>query len=680
MDSKSYEKRIKKNPEKRSHSERTTYWRNIRKHVFAISQSVDEDEWVEEHTSTNETYSLKNSQLFPEHRSESESSHDLFSENNSAKFNDNNCLSETINFPLSNDTNDYDTSNECQFSTFTDASYDHLLSEHIRIWALQHRCTQACVNGLLNILRSHGHQLPKDSRSILGTLDKVQTTELNAGEYYYLGIRKGLEDILKNNIYADKEIKLLFNVDGLPIFKSSGYQLWLITSQFSNFNPFTIALYGGYDKPTAINFLHDFSKELQEFHNKTVILCGKFYIVSIFAIPCDSPARSLLKGTVQHSGYNACERCDDYGVPVQGRIVYDTTNPNLISSRTDNGLRTGQYSERNNDNRCHHHNITPLYEIHSLDLVKQFPLDYMHLVCLGAVRRILYYFKGSYPRIYSGRLSAANLIKISNRLSQIKGKLPSEFVRQPRELTEVNRWKATELRTFLLYTGIVVLKNVLNPKTYKHFLSLVLAIRMLCEENINLRQTYLNSARELINYFVTNAHEHYGNTFTVYCIHNLKHLPDDVEYFQLPLDAYSCFRFENYLQTIKRLVRGKKNPLKEIIKRLDELKGTLQENSTHITKLDCAKNSWFLSKNYVCFIKEILPNGRLVYNAFKKTELDNFFIDFIDSNKLNIFVIKKDKHPLEKIDDVDIVLRKCVCLMHEDDRVIIPLLNSANFK
>ena len=519
-----------------------------------------------------------------------------------------------------------------EFCELTDNSQS--LLKDIRIWVLKHQTTRECVNDLLTILRNHGHQLPKDSRTVLGTLNKVDTTEMNEGEYKYLGIKEGLETILRRSAYNCHEIKLLFNVDGLPIFKSSGYQLWPITSQFSVFQPFTVALYGGQKKPNPIEFLTNFAHELKELHNKTVILCDKSYYVSIFAIPCDSPARSLLKGIVQHCGYHACERCDEACVSVKGRIVYGTINSNLVLKRTDYGLRSGQYAQLDNENRSYQHIVTPLYEIQELDLVQQFPLDYMHLVCLGVMRRILLYLKGGYPRIFSGRLASADLIEISHRLSELKGKLPSDFARQPRELTEVNRWKATEFRTFLLYTGIVVLKDVLEPKRYKHFLSLALAIRMLCEEETILRCSYLNSARQLLNYFVTNAHEHYGDTFTVYNIHNLKHLTDDVEFFQSSLDVFACFQFENYLKTLKGMVRGKQNPLIEIIKRLHELKDTYSEKTIPITKFNGPTNSWFNTQDCICFVNNILPDGRLVCKMYKKSELDNFFEGFVFSKTL----------------------------------------------
>ena len=117
---------------------------------------------------------------------------------------------------------------------------------------------------------------------------------------------------------------------------------------------------------------------------------------------------------------------------------------------------------------------------------------------------------------------------ISEQLLKFNGRLASDFVRQPRSISELNWWKATKLRSFPLYTGLVALKGVLSKQSYKHFLSLSLAIRMLCEKNTIKRNSNIESARQLLNYFVKNSKEHYGSSFNVYNVHGLLHIADDV--------------------------------------------------------------------------------------------------------------------------------------------------------
>ena len=125
----------------------------------------------------------------------------------------------------------------------------------------------------------------------------------------------------------------------------------------------------------------------------------------------------------------------------------------------------------------HDHQIdkTPLIDS-GIDCIMQFPLDYMHLVCLGIMKRLLLFYKEG-PRPF--RLGPFQISQISGRLKNITGLIPSGFAQQPRGLDELKRWKATELRTFLLYVGPIVLKGILRPEKHIHFLSLSVSIRIL---------------------------------------------------------------------------------------------------------------------------------------------------------------------------------------------------------
>ena len=68
----------------------------------------------------------------------------------------------------------------------------HNFSTDLASWAVRNRCTQASINELLSILKSHGHpELPKDSRSLLKTPRHVVTSKKCGGDYVHFGIATG---------------------------------------------------------------------------------------------------------------------------------------------------------------------------------------------------------------------------------------------------------------------------------------------------------------------------------------------------------------------------------------------------------------------------------------------------------------------------------------------------------
>ena len=101
--------------------------------------------------------------------------------------------------------------------------------------------------------------------------------------------------------------------------------------------------------------------------------------------------------------------------------------------------------------------VSPLVEI-DIDVINLFPLDYMHLDCLGAVQRISNCLKKG----LGGKISANNINEISLLLISLNGHMPNEFSCQPRSLKDFDRWEATEFHQFLLYSGPVVLRNILS--------------------------------------------------------------------------------------------------------------------------------------------------------------------------------------------------------------------------
>lgn len=283
-------------------------------------------------------------------------------------------------------------------------------------------------------------------------------------------------------------------------------KFWPILVKCGHFDPFIAAIFSGKGKPSPLeDYLKDFLTEYKHLKDNGVVYKGQTYTVNIDALICDAPARAYLKCIKGPTSYESCERCIIRATRVEGRMVFSEQE---CTSRTDDCFSRVEY-------RNHQTDVSPFIAA-GIPCISSFVLDYMHMVCLGVVRRLLIYLIRG-PKIC--RLSVRQKDAISQKLIALRGRMPSEFARQPRGLHEMDRWEATELRQFLLYTGPVVLKTVVSPERYKHFLSLTVAMSILLESDDRIRNAYLQYAHELIKHFVSSCAVLYGKTFPVYNVH-----------------------------------------------------------------------------------------------------------------------------------------------------------------
>lgn len=59
---------------------------------------------------------------------------------------------------------------------------------------------------------------------------------------------------------------------------------------------------------------------------------------------------------------------------------------------------------------------------------------------------------------------------LTDRLVGAQKNVPMEFACNTRALREIDRWKVTKFRQFLLYTGTVMLKDLFSTEMYINFL------------------------------------------------------------------------------------------------------------------------------------------------------------------------------------------------------------------
>lgn len=514
--------------------------------------------------------------------------------------------------------------------------------DEIAAWSISHDVTREGTNELLSILRHSGYfyksDIPKDARTLKKTPRDVNVIDKCGGNYTYFGIEMGLLEMSSKFVISNFQnncIALDFNIDGIPIQDSSNYEFWPILCSVYNLQacPFIVALYGGPKKPSDVEgFLSDFVSELCHLITNGIVINNMNYSVALRTFICDAPARAFLKSITYHTAKNACERCTVVGVRTENRTVF--TN-DIADKRSDPDFRANKYKE-------HKFSDSPILRIPGVDVINSIVLDSMHLVYLGVCRRLLTFLKSG-PNV---KLSNRQLKVVSDRLLSISSSTPSEFVRRPRSMFDLERWKATELRQFTLYTGIIVLHGVVNNDMYNLFLALSIAMRILHIKDVSERSSLLPGARALLAAFVHNSRIICGDCFATYNVHNLLHICDDVEFHKCAIDEMSAFPYENYLQHLKKTVRNAtRNPVVSAVKRLHEQSNSCQlgykirRNASKISPK--RRDKYFICKGgQYCEVLEVISDGKnnVAYacRVISATYLRAAFTSPMDSSQFGI--------------------------------------------
>ncbi|XP_028982090.1 uncharacterized protein LOC107040388 [Diachasma alloeum] len=472
------------------------------------------------------------------------------------------------------------------------------LKKFLRVWHLKHKISQTATSDLLKGLQQSGQDLPATTKTLLSTPKRNQIRDLGTGKFAYYGLEKAICDQLR---YVDLEafpnvINLFINVDGVPISKSSKSELWPILGKIEhldNFDPFVIAIYHGTSKPESVEvFLDEFIDEYFILNEEGFHFKNRHYRVHIKAFLTDTPARNFLLCFPAHN--SRCASCIQEGITIQSRRLFLEIKGAL---RTDDNFRVGLPDKFQNV-------YSPL-EYAGFSMTTQFPLDYLHLLCLGVMKKLLLIW---YQRIKSPQVFST----INGFFCSLGRCTPSDFPRKPRTLEEVTRWKATEFRLFLLYLGPILVPLFLDERKVIHFNSLNCAVRILCDPN--LCESNNEYANQLMEYFVEMMEVLYTKLSMIFNVHNCLHLANYVKLFG-PLDAFSCFPFENQLQIMKNLIKSGALPLAQIMNRMIERATHLPPR--HPTIRD---GFTFLGEKKNCE----LPPG--YYDAHRSIQFSNFVL------------------------------------------------------
>lgn len=305
---------------------------------------------------------------------------------------------------------------------------------------------------------------------------------------------------------------------------------------------------------------------------------------------------------------------------------------------------------------------------------------------------------------YDFKWSKKDVEKVNTSLKRLNCQKPKEIHRAIRDLDNIKFWKGTEFRSFLLYYGIVVLKEHLPTNIYLHFVMLSCAVRICYTDAYS---SYHSIAKKWFDQYI----EEYINIYGIHSIgsniHNLSHVFDDIQQFGSLINI-STYPFENRLQFLKSRLKQPKLPLQQITRRLAELSldydqlytrcfseqskfpkmrlpykvnnklvyKEIQINSICTLSTVKKADSWFLTfSNDIVMMEYALQMGNEVWIYGPVKQKKNFFVQPVSSERLHIFETTGEMDTIRSF-KYQTVKAKMICLTSVDNFVCMPLLHT----
>lgn len=285
-----------------------------------------------------------------------------------------------------------------EFDDKVSSTTEEFVLDAMKQWILKYRhlLSQQAINDMLLILQVPYPKFPADSHTLLKTPNACpyEIISMSPGFYCHIGIENTIRRLINNSINmqnflsqnSEPVLSISINIDGLPISNSSKSQFWPIlisidvdsVSQNTS-KPYATGIYHGYTKPADVNqYLSEFVTEFKHLQDNGFNICNKIVKIRASKLLCDAPAKSFVLCTKGHTGFYSCTKCTQRGTFINNRLAFPYTNVNL---RTDASFKNKSDTE-------FHKGTTPFENI-NIGLVSQVPLDGMHLVFLGVMKKLI---------------------------------------------------------------------------------------------------------------------------------------------------------------------------------------------------------------------------------------------------------------------------------------------------
>lgn len=221
--------------------------------------------------------------------------------------------------------------------------------------------------------------------------------------------------------------------------------------------------------------------------------------------------------------------------------------------------------------------------------------------------------------------------------------------------------------------------------------------------------SFVEYAQEMLNYFVKTFEQIYGQHLMSHNIHGLLHLTDDYKNYG-SLDNCSTFPFENYMQTLKSMLRKPHKPLEQVVLRYNEgvnlnsarqdvhgllfgphdkgpllngictnpqLSSFMLGNCKVKSKVD-ADSYFYTTNNEIVKLVNIAyskNDGNVILIGRQFKEKEDFYLQPINSSLFGMFKVKHISNDLKHW-DISEAKTKIMIMPCNDKLVAVPLLHS----
>jgi len=406
----------------------------------------------------------------------------------------------------------------------------------------------------------------------------------------------GFEDVYDGRLYKEIErnfsgpgklLTLFWNTDGLQAYNSSSYSLWpwyfVILElppekRFRRENMILCGIWGSVTKPHPNIYLQPIYQDVKALQKgievqfdgeeNTSTVSGE-----VLGGTGDAPAVSCFLNLKYPTGFYSCFLCEIKGVhsPASGNVTVFPFEEYIV-------LRT---MERYNDQVKWAHEHKVLFHKDLLkeagccgvkgptllsalvpDIFSSTAIDSMHCLFLGLTRALLHLWFDREHREESFSL-CDKISFVNQRLVKIK--LPHFVERVTELIEELPYWKASLLRTFLLYLALCILFGLLPTVYFNHLMLLVEGVALLNTSCVLPND--VSQSKLLLYRFVKDFQTLYGLRNMTSNLHKCLHLSSQVPNLA-PLWALNCWPFEDMNGRLASLIHGSRFADLQIFERL----------------------------------------------------------------------------------------------------------------